>query len=204
MLVDMGWHIAGAYLESCNCEAICPCRMIDGVPGGRSTYGECYGALCWRIDDGHVDDVPLSGLNVALTIRYHDDEEGSPWTIVLHVDERGDTDQRARLEQIFLGDLGGDMLRLPWIRKQRNVVAVRPSRIEIEHGPDGHSLAIAERVTLRANRPVERDSTVTCVIPGHHEPGREYYADSFVVDDEPFHWQLSGNCAFTSAFSYSS
>jgi hypothetical protein len=30
------WQIAGRYFESCNCDAICPCRRINGVPGGRS------------------------------------------------------------------------------------------------------------------------------------------------------------------------
>ena len=33
------WSIAGSYLEACNCEAICPCRRIGGVSGGRSTFG---------------------------------------------------------------------------------------------------------------------------------------------------------------------
>jgi Putative transposase len=42
------WRIAGRYFESCNCDAICPCRMVGGIPGGRSTYGECYGVLAWR------------------------------------------------------------------------------------------------------------------------------------------------------------
>ena len=58
------WRVAGSYLESCNCEAICPCRRIDGVMGGRSTYGICLGALSWRILEGHVDGVKLDGLGV--------------------------------------------------------------------------------------------------------------------------------------------
>ena len=37
---DLSYRVRGAYFESCNCEAICPCRKIGGVPGGRSTYGE--------------------------------------------------------------------------------------------------------------------------------------------------------------------
>ena len=46
------WQISGSYLEACNCEAICPCRRIGGRPGGRSTYGECFGALSWIVDAG--------------------------------------------------------------------------------------------------------------------------------------------------------
>src|SRR5207248_11745655 len=101
------WRIAGAYLESCNCDAICPCRMIDGVQGGRSTYGICFGLLSWRIDDGYVEDIELADLSVALADRYDDDEAGSPWTIILYVDERADERQRAALEDVFLGRRGG-------------------------------------------------------------------------------------------------
>jgi hypothetical protein len=43
--VTEAFHIRGDYFESCNCTAICPCRLIGGVPGGRSTYGVCFGLL---------------------------------------------------------------------------------------------------------------------------------------------------------------
>src|SRR6266404_2137645 len=121
-----GWHVRGTYLESCNCEAICPCRTIGGVPGERSTYGTCYGVLTWRIEDGAVGDADVSGLAVALVYRYDDDEEGSPWSLTLHVDERGDEAQRVGLERVFLDELR----HLPWIRKERHIVGVRASAIE--------------------------------------------------------------------------
>ena len=114
--MNTDWRIAGAYLESCNCDAICPCRMVDGVVGGRSTHGICFGVLGWRIDDGHAGDVDLSGLGVALALRYDDDEPGSPWTVVLYVDERSDERQLDVLSDIFLGGIGreyyADELRL--------------------------------------------------------------------------------------------
>ena len=53
-------------------------------------------------------------------------------------------------------------------------------------------------------RPVETDERVSCVIPGHHVPGRELYADRLVVVDAPFEWELAGNCAFVSTFAYGS
>src|SRR5436305_4445665 len=42
---DLSYRVRGSYFESCNCEAICPCRKIGSTLGGRSTYGECYGVL---------------------------------------------------------------------------------------------------------------------------------------------------------------
>jgi hypothetical protein len=193
---DLSFRVRGAYLESCNCEAICPCRTIGGVAGGRSTYGVCYGVLTWRIAEGHAGDVDLSGLAVALVYQYDDDEQGSPWSVVLHVDARGNDAQRAALERVFLDELR----HLPWIRKVRHIVAVRASAIEA--GEDG--VRIGSMVVLRAGRPVETTTTVTCIVPGHDHVGRELYADELTVDDSPFVWELAGNCAYAADFDYAS
>jgi hypothetical protein len=195
------WHVEGEYLEACNCEAICPCRMIGGVPGGRSTYGECFGLLSWHIDQGAAGARDLAGLNVALACRYHDDEPGSPWSVVLYVDESGDAGQRGALEAIFLGAAGGErILRLPWVRKPRFVLDVRPSRIEF----DDESVRVEHRATIRATRPVESDDEVRCGIPGYEELGRELYADELALHDDPFDYTLTGKCAYRSVFHYSS
>ncbi len=197
--------MVGSYLESCNCEAICPCRTVGGIAGGRSTYGVCYGALSWLIEDGRAGEHDLSGLAVALVLRYDDDEPGSPWTFVLHVDERGDERQREALAGIFLGRLdGGYVQTLPWVRKFSELIALRASPIEIGSGPDGHTLRVGAAVRLRATRAVETAETVSCVVPGHDRPGTELYADELTVRDGPFEWELEGNCAFATDFAYSS
>jgi hypothetical protein len=195
------WHVEGDYLESCNCVAICPCRMAGGVPGGRSTYGECLGLLSWHVADGAAGALDLGGLNVALACRYHDDEPGSPWSLVLYVDANGDADQRGAVESIFLGRAGGDrVLRLPWVRKPSFVLDVRPAQIDF----DGETVRVDERARIRATRPVESQDDVRCAIPGYEEPGRELYADELAVHDDPFDYELTGNCAYRSAFHYSS
>jgi hypothetical protein len=195
------WHVEGDYLESCNCEAICPCRMIGGIPGGRSTYGECFGLLSWHVVDGAAGELDLGGLNVALACRYHDDEPGSPWSLVLYVDESSDDEQRSALESIFLGRAGGErILRLPWVRKSSFVLAVRPARIAF----DNESVRVGERAHIRATRPVEPDDDVRCGIPGYEETGRELYADVLAVHDEPFDYELQGKCAYRGSFHYSS
>jgi hypothetical protein len=42
------------------------------------------------------------------------------------------------------------------------------------------------------------------VISGYERIGRELYADELVVEDDPFAWGLSGNCAFAADFEYAS
>ena len=200
----MGWHIEGDYFESCNCEAICPCRTVGGVPGGRSTYGICMGVLSWLVHEGHADGVDLGGLAAAFVIRYDDDEPGSPWSFVVHVDERGNAEQRAALAAILTGKLGGDdVLRLPWVRKPSEELAVRTSPIELRFGPDGNELRVGSAIDLAATRRFQTDERVSCVIPGHHVAGTEYYAERLAVHDESFEWELEGNCAFVGTFSYS-
>jgi hypothetical protein len=199
----VSFRVRGSYFESCNCEAICPCRMIGGVPGGRSTYGICYGVLSWRIDEGVVGDIDVSGLAAALIVSYDDDEAGSPWTILLHVDASGDAKQQAALAAVILGELGGPHVsQLPWIRKARHLVGVRTSAIELVPEGAGHRLRVGSSVSARATRAVETELPVACVIPGYDRDGLELYADELVVDDEPFAWELSGNCAYATNFDY--
>jgi hypothetical protein len=198
------YRVAGAYFESCNCDAICPCRRVGGAPGGRSTHGICYGVLTWQIETGHAGPVDLGGLNAALVCRYDDDETGSPWLFRLHVDERGDEAQRDALVAIVTGVLGGELVKaLPWVRKPSELVDVRASRIEIDHG-DGHAVRVGDSVLVLATRPFETDQTVTCVIPGHHVLGTEYVADELRVDEAPFAWELEATCAFATTFDYRS
>jgi hypothetical protein len=179
--------------------------MADGIPGGRSTYGECLGALAWRIEQGHVDDLELTGLKVVLTVRYHDDEPGSPWTIVLHVDAEATEPQRAALADVFLGNLGGPRVGvLPWVRKTRKLVDVRVDSIELSPDGAGYLLEVGDAVRLWATQPVESDAVVRCGIPGYDQAGRELVAEELKVSDEPFAWEFSGNCAFASRFDYAS
>jgi Uncharacterized conserved protein len=204
-LDPVSFRVRGAYFESCNCDAICPCRMVGGVPGGRSTHGVCMGVLSWRIDEGIVGDLDVSGLAAALVCSYDDDEPASPWTILLHVDDRGDAAQQAALTAVLLGELGGPHVsKLPWIRKARHLIGVRTSRIELLPEGDGHRLTVGSSVSVRATRAVETTEPVACGIPGYDHVGLELYADELVVHDEPFAWELSGNCAYATDFDYAS
>jgi hypothetical protein len=190
----VSFRIAGTYLEACNCDAICPCRTIDGMTGGRSTHGICFGALSWRIREGEAQGVDLSGTGAVMTYSYDDDEPGSPWTLVL------DVDGPDALAQILLGRLGGAHIRtLPWVRKPTASVEVRSAQIEFGDG----DVRVGEAVRLRAATPYDTDSTVSCIVPGHDNPGTELVNDDLVVDDPPFAFELHGTCAFTREFDYS-
>jgi hypothetical protein len=199
----VSWRIRGTYFESCNCDAICPCRRIDGVPGGRSTHGVCLGVLSWLIDAGAANGTDLSGLPVALASRYSDDEPGSPWTWTLYLDTRASTEQRAALEGIFTGRFGGDAARhFPWAWKPSELVAVRPVEIDVDHTRHRQRLRIRDRVSVRIRDRYAGSDTVTCVIPGHERAGEELVADELVVEDAPLAFNYRGVCGYGSTFDY--
>jgi hypothetical protein len=199
------WRVSGTYLESCNCDAICPCRDINGIPGGRSTHGICLGVLSWLVVDGHADETDLSGLAVTLATRYSDDEEGSPWSWILYLDDRGTAEQHRLLEEIWTGRATGDQIsHFPWARKASHLLGVKPAQIEVEHTPRRGWIRVKDVVSVRISGPYSGDETVTCGIPGHDRSGEEVIAEELRVDDEDLRFEFSGVCGFEADFDYRS
>lgn len=199
----MPWQLRGSYFESCNCEAICPCRRIDGTPGGRSTHGVCMGVLSWLIEDGAADGVDLSGLPVALACRYSDDEPASPWTWALYLDQAASATQRAALEGIYTGRLGGDAEHhFPWAWKASHLLAVRAAEISVDHTLRRQFLRVRDLVTVRIRGRHPGPETVSCVIPGHERGGEELITDEMSVSDDALAFEYFGVCGYGSSFDY--
>lgn len=170
--------------------------------GGRSTHGECEGVLSWVIDDGDADSVDLSGLPVAISFHYSGNEPGSPWTWILYLDQRASSNQRAALEAIFTGRLGGDAVpHFPWIEDE--VVEVHVAEISVDHAPRRQLLWVRDQVTVRIHDRYPGDETVTCVIPGHEQAGEELVADELAVKTGPFDFSYTGVCGYAAGFDYS-
>lgn len=203
-LVD--WQLRGSYFEGCNCEAICPCRAVGGRPGGPSSFGECFGALSWQIDEGHADSLDLSGLKAVLSIRYFDRVAPStPWDVVLYVDDRAGEDQGAALADIFLGRAGGTVARLygPAIGE---VVAVRPARIALEHVAGRKRIDVQGYLVVEAEGEASAPGDGQCGIPGFDHPGTELHGDLLRSGDPALRWEVRGrrHASFFTDFDYSS
>ena len=197
------WQLTGSYYEVCNCDAICPCRRQGEKKGGRSTYGHCDFALSWYIENGNAGGINLSGLSVVLAGKYNDDEPGSPWRVVLYVDENGSDRQQQKLADIFLGRAGGDTFK-NFARLIGEVYAVRPAQVNLDHTTNKESMSVGDYVSVRTAKPFQTELSVTCGIPGHHQQGQEIIADTFRVEDADLQWEVVGRCGYASEFSYSS
>jgi hypothetical protein len=197
------WWIAGSYFEACNCEAICPCRSIGGRPGGRSTYGICQFALSWHIVEGRAASVGLDDLDVVMAGFYEDDEPGSPWSVVLYLDDRASDPQADWLARIFLGRAGGDT-EANFAAAIGTVHAVRRAGIQRSHEPDAWAVGVEGHVTIASSERVPSHEPVACGIPGLDRPGQELRASALRVHDAPLAWDMTGRCAFATDFAYAS
>jgi len=195
------WRVAGSYFEACNCDAVCPCRRVGKRLGGRSTYETCDFALSWRVLEGHADELELAGLSVALAGSYSDDEPGSPWRVVLYVEEDANPGQREALAAIFLGRAGGTTFE-NFGRLIGEVYAVRPARIALEHGPGREEIVVERHVVVGGTAPAAPAGSVSCGIPGHDHPGQELTAQLLRVHDGALRWEVSGRCGFATDFDY--
>ena len=104
-MAEQKWTMRGEYMESCNCDYLCPCIYTN--PQAPVTYDHCTAGLVFRIDAGNYGDINLDGLKFALVIRSGKVMADGNWIFAGVVDERADEAQRQALAAIVGGQAGG-------------------------------------------------------------------------------------------------
>jgi hypothetical protein len=198
MSEDKGWSVSGSYYESCNCQAVCPCRRLNDKPGGDSTYGVCEFLLSWDIQRGEAGEVALAGRQVVMAGFYSDAEPGKPWAIKLFIDEAAAPGPYRELARIFLGKAGGNM---PFTANIATVLDVQRANISLVHEPGRESIRVGGLGASAVARRADYEGRITCGIPGHDRPGTEYVA-SLAVHDGPLQWDYEERCGFASDFHF--
>jgi hypothetical protein len=98
----------GRFFEACDCYVPCPCWFEQDPDDA-----ECSGVVAWQIEQGDIDGADVSGL-LAVSVSRHGGHRQRPkrMQIVLFIDKRADSEQRAALEAAFTGRLGGPLAEL--------------------------------------------------------------------------------------------
>ena len=109
MTTTQQWQIQGEYLEICNCEVLCPCRLPG--PTQDPTEGHCDMALAFHIEDGAFGGVDLNGLSFVVVMYTPGKMSVPDWTTAVYVDDRANQEQRASMDKIVSGEIGGPMER---------------------------------------------------------------------------------------------
>lgn len=168
------------------------------MAGGRSDYGICDFLLSWNIENGHYGNLDLSGMTVCMAGTYNDDEEGSPWTVVIYISEAASNQQFDALSEIFQGNAGGNIL---FTGNISNVLGIRSAPIHLVHTPGKESIQVGSAARASVERIYEFDGTVSCGIPGHDHPGQENVS-SLRVSDETLDFDYEERCGFSTEFAY--
>jgi hypothetical protein len=104
-MAEQKWTIRGEYMESCNCDYLCPCIYTN--PQGPATNDHCTAAMVFRIDEGSSAGIRLDGLKFALMIRSGKVMADGNWVFAGVVDDKADDAQRQALAAIVSGEAGG-------------------------------------------------------------------------------------------------
>jgi len=133
----MPWTVSGEMIETCSCNMLCPCwygvqelMVMD--------QGWCASPILFRLRDGTVDGVTLSGLTLALALFFPGPTlyDGHA-TARLYIEETTTADQRRALEPIMQGKRGGPMqilagLITTWLPTQTTSITVQEANGTIQ------------------------------------------------------------------------
>jgi hypothetical protein len=109
MTMTESWRLNGKVLVACNCDWGCPCNF-NALP----TTGKCEGGWTWNVEEGRSGDVTLSGLSFSVFVKWPGPiHEGNGEALQL-IDERADAAQRAAIEALLGGKIGGPWGTLGW------------------------------------------------------------------------------------------
>lgn len=123
-----GWSIEGQYMETCNCDFICPC--IGSNLTARPTEGDCKAAIAMKIDKGAKDGVSLDGLAFVVLLRSPGAMADGDIKVGLVIDENADDAQTEAIGAIASGAAGGPMAALGPLVSEIAGIEKRPISFE--------------------------------------------------------------------------
>lgn len=104
------WYVNGEYLESCNCELLCPCMLSAYPPNDiMPTYVHCDLILAYYVDEGKYEDIDISGLAHMIVCYTPREMKWHNWSIAHYYDQSATPEQQEAMLQIFTGKVGGPM-----------------------------------------------------------------------------------------------
>lgn len=138
------WQLNGNVLIACNCDWGCPCNF-----NARPTRGHCQGGWIWIIRQGHVKDVRLDGLGLALFAAWPGAIHEGGGRAACYLDDRADEAQRSALTSVLRGELGG-----PWglFTKTYELAAPTLARFDVNLAEHHSRATIGDLVELELQK----------------------------------------------------
>jgi hypothetical protein len=139
----MSWKLEGSYFESCSCDVPCPCTVSLALG---ATQDRCNATLIFRVKNGNVDGVDVSGLAVAAVVDSPKVMSEGNWKLGVFIDAAASDEQAEALGGVFSGALGGPMEALGPLVSEN--LGVERAPIEIREDGLTHSVKIGDAVDI--------------------------------------------------------
>ena len=125
----MSYRLNGDLLEVCDCKTLCPCWI-----GEDPDHGACQSALAYRIEQGEIDGVDVSGLNFGVAVFIPGNVLKGGWRAIRYVDDRATPEQERALLRLFRGELGGPVADLARLVGEEVAARRAPISFTVEKG----------------------------------------------------------------------
>ena len=195
------WKLTGNYIESCNCEAACPCVFLSPP-----NNGECTVLVAWNIKNGSFGDVSLDGLNISLAVHSPGHMAEVKWKAALYLDDKANDAQQEALTKIFGGQAGGHPAMLA--SHVGEMLGVKNTPMEFnDDSKKSRSLKIGdianfaiEAIEGQGGAEVTVNNHPLCISPGN--PAVVSRASVFNFNDYGLNWEFTNKNGFFSPFEY--
>jgi len=106
--MTLRYTLAGTFIESCNCQVVCPCWVND-----EPDEDFCAGLFAWTFDsDSTIEDQDVDGRTVVSVTMHGDGRRGSQSTSAIYIDHAATEQVASLLVQAFSGRGGGPLADL--------------------------------------------------------------------------------------------
>jgi hypothetical protein len=200
---QMSWQLQGTYIESCSCDAICPCTW--SALTAKATLDRCRALLSYHIDAGDVGGVDVGGLSFALFLDTPPIMAEGNWRVGIFLGEDASDAQADALGGVLSGQQGGPPAMLgPLIGE---LLGVERARIDYQDDGRQHhvrigdaaNVSIEDFVALEGQEPVRLEhilhptATALTVAP----------AKTAVLSTFGIEWGREGQSGFSAPFTWS-
>ena len=198
----MAYSVEGQLLEACSCGGPCPCWVGDDPDGGT-----CDTVIAYHYEKGHINDVDVAGLTLALVAHVPGNILKGNWKVAVHVDSKATPQQKDAILAAHTGKLGGPLADLaPLIGEVLGVYDV-PIQFNIKEGKG--TIRVGDAVSAEMQpytdaqgRPTKLVDSIFSTIPG--SPAYVGKAMNYRVNI-PKHkmaWEFSGRNAVLGMFRF--
>lgn len=123
----MGYQLDGRILEVCDCNVLCPCWI-----GESPDNGTCDAIVSYRVDQGMIDDINVSGRTVTVINHIPGNILDGNHKVLLVIDDGASEQQQQALVDAFAGKHGGPLGDLAQLTGELVGVEKRRTTFEVD------------------------------------------------------------------------